>query len=53
VVCNRSQRLLCQTLPGCKLINLPGARHEILQETDAIQAIFWKGFDGWLRDLGI
>jgi lysophospholipase len=53
VVCNRSQRLLCQTLPGCRLINLPGARHEILQETDAIQAIFWKGFDGWLRDLGI
>jgi lysophospholipase len=32
-------------VPGARFIVIPGAYHEILQETDAIQAVFWAEFD--------
>ena len=35
-------------LKAGRLIQLPGARHEILQETDAIRAQFWAAFDAFV-----
>jgi alpha-beta hydrolase superfamily lysophospholipase len=32
-------------VPGARFTVIPGAYHEILQETDAIQAMFWAEFD--------
>lgn len=32
-------------LPNCRYIEIDGAYHEILQETDAIRAVFWQAFD--------
>lgn len=32
-------------IPGCRLVEVPAAYHEILQETDAIQLMFWCEFD--------
>ncbi len=31
-----------------RMIELPGARHEILQESDAIRAQFWAAFDAFI-----
>lgn len=44
VVCNNSQRLLCQRLPRCKLYMVYESQHEILQEKDHIQKQFWDVF---------
>lgn len=35
-------------LKAGRMIVLPGARHEILQERDEIRAQFWAGFDAFL-----
>ncbi|HXV01586.1 MAG TPA: alpha/beta hydrolase [Caulobacteraceae bacterium] len=32
-------------VPGAKFLTIPGAYHEILQETDPIQDLFWAEFD--------
>lgn len=48
VVPAKAQASLCQNLPGCALEILPEARHEILQERDAIRAGFWALFDAWV-----
>jgi lysophospholipase len=32
-------------VPGARYLVIPGAYHEILQETDVIQALFWAEFD--------
>jgi lysophospholipase len=32
-------------VPGARFLTLPGAYHEILQETDPIQDVFWGEFD--------
>ena len=28
-----------------RYVEIPGAYHEILQETDDVQAVFWREFD--------
>lgn len=45
VVSNRAQQALCRRMPGCEMITVPGARHEILHETDTVQEMFWQAFD--------
>lgn len=38
-------------IPSARLVEVPGAYHEILQETDAIQAVFWREFDALTAQL--
>jgi lysophospholipase len=45
VVCNRAQKALARRLPHCRFAAIPGSRHEILKERDAIRAVFWTLFD--------
>lgn len=42
------QVLLAARLGNCVSLCITGARHEILQETDAIRTQFWAGFDKFL-----
>jgi lysophospholipase len=39
------QRLVAGRIPGARYAVVPGARHEILMETDAIRDVFWAEFD--------
>ena len=45
IVSNEAQKKLCALLPNCRRIEIPGARHEIFQETNALRSIFWREFD--------
>lgn len=51
VVSNAALRDLCGRIPGCSFAEIAGARHEILQETDAIRRLFWERFDDFVRRL--
>ncbi|HAK63096.1 MAG: alpha/beta fold hydrolase [Pseudomonadota bacterium] len=42
------QARLAEALGAGRAERIPGARHEILQETDAIRARFWRAFDGFV-----
>lgn len=42
VVCNAMQKKVCQALPCATIISVPGALHEILFETDAVQRRLWE-----------
>ncbi len=48
VVRNAAQREICRRIPNCRFIEIPGARHEILQEKDAIQQLFWAPFENFV-----
>ncbi|MFZ0240336.1 MAG: alpha/beta hydrolase, partial [Desulfobacterales bacterium] len=48
VVSVAAQRRACRRLAGCRLMVIPGARHEILMETDAIRSQFWRAFDDFI-----
>ncbi|MBF0260131.1 MAG: alpha/beta hydrolase, partial [Desulfamplus sp.] len=41
VVCNETQKRTCQHLPDGHFVSIPGARHEILFETDDIRILLW------------
>jgi lysophospholipase len=45
VVDNRALRLVADRFPRGEYIEIAGSHHEILQETDAIRAVFWREFD--------
>ncbi|HEY1427564.1 MAG TPA: alpha/beta hydrolase [Caulobacteraceae bacterium] len=45
LVDNRLLRLVTARFPRADYREIPGAYHEILQETDAIRAQFWAAFD--------
>ena len=45
LVDNDDQRRIVARLPRGRWIEIPGAYHELLQETDEIRAVFWKEFD--------
>jgi len=49
VVSNKAQQLICSAMPACRLEIIPGARHEILNETDAVLERFWRVFDEFVR----
>ena len=40
-----AQKAICSLLPDCRFTEIPGARHEIHKETDAVRSIFWDEFD--------
>ena len=45
LVDNRDSRLVTARFPKGRFVEVPGAYHEILQETDDIRAMFWREFD--------
>jgi lysophospholipase len=45
IVDNGALRTTMARLPVGHCADAPGAHHEILQETDAIRAVFWREFD--------
>ena len=45
LVDNADQREITARIPGGRWLEVPGSYHEILQETDAIRAVFWREFD--------
>lgn len=53
VVDNAALRRAAQLLPGGRLVEVPGAHHEILMETDDRRAFFWWAFDDLAAALGV
>ena len=49
VVSNRAAELLFKNMDDCAMMVIPGARHEILQEQDHLQACFWREFDRFFQ----
>jgi lysophospholipase len=45
LVDNPGLRRVAARVPGARFLTLPSAYHEILQETDPIQDLFWAEFD--------
>lgn len=45
LVDNAGQRLFAERVPGARFVELEGAYHEILMETDDLRAQFWAEFD--------
>ncbi len=45
LVDNEAIRRVADRLPGARCVDIPGAFHEVLQETDDIIAVFWREFD--------
>ena len=45
LVDNVASRLVASRLPRGRILDVPGAYHEILQETDEVRAVFWREFD--------
>lgn len=45
LVDNAAQAAVAATLPNATHITIPGARHEILMETDELQRPFWAAFN--------
>lgn len=48
VVSNTAQARLAARLPDCAFFTIPGARHELLMETDAVRAAFFARFDAFV-----
>lgn len=49
VVRNGDTRRLMTRLPRSRVVELPGARHEILKEADDIRDAFWRAFDEFVK----
>lgn len=49
VVSIKAQKTICSLLPNCRFVEITGARHEILKETDAVRSIFWVAFDSFVH----
>ncbi|HEY2659031.1 MAG TPA: alpha/beta hydrolase [Caulobacteraceae bacterium] len=45
LVNNADQKAVTARVPGARYVEVAGAYHEILMETDAIRAQFWREFD--------
>ncbi|HRD28855.1 MAG TPA: alpha/beta hydrolase, partial [Caulobacter sp.] len=45
LVDNADQREIVARIPNGRWLEVAGSYHEILQETDAIRAVFWREFD--------
>ncbi len=45
IVDNTAQAYAAARLPKGRLVAVPGARHEIIQETDDLRAVFWLEFE--------
>jgi lysophospholipase len=53
LVDNNGLRMVASRLPAARLVEIPGAFHEILQETDEVRAIFWKEFEALAARSGV
>lgn len=53
LVDNNGLRMVAGRLPAARLVEIPGAFHEILQETDEVRAIFWKEFEALAARSGV
>ena len=51
IVENAPHKALVAQLPYGRLVTVPGAFHEIMQETDARRAVFWAEFDALAEGL--
>jgi lysophospholipase len=51
LVDNADQQLITARIPRGRWIEIPGAYHELFQETDAIRAVVWREFDGFVEAL--
>lgn len=51
IVCPRAQARFCRCVPGGRSVCIQGARHELLVETDACRAQFWRAWDGFIAPL--
>jgi lysophospholipase len=40
-------------LPAGRFVAIPGAYHEILQETDEVRSVFWREFDALIERAGV
>lgn len=49
IVSIEAQRTICRRLKNSSFIEIAGARHEILKETDHIRSIFWDVFDRFTK----
>jgi lysophospholipase len=52
LVDNAALERVTARVPGARLFAIPGAYHELLQETDDIQAQFWREFDDLAARIG-
>ncbi|MDR3513693.1 MAG: alpha/beta hydrolase [Caulobacteraceae bacterium] len=52
LVDNAGQKLVASLAPDCRYVELAGAYHEILMETDDLRAAFWREFDALTSRLG-
>ena len=50
IIDNADQILVMARLPQGRWLEVPGAYHEILQETDAVRAVFWREFDALVAE---
>jgi lysophospholipase len=48
VVSNQAARKLAASMGNVRMIEIKGARHEILQETDCRRTVFWQAFDEFM-----
>jgi lysophospholipase len=51
LVDNADQQLITARIPKGRWIEIPGAYHELFQETDAIRAVVWREVDGFVQAL--
>jgi lysophospholipase len=53
LVDNAALKVVTARLPHGRYVEIPGAFHELLQETDDVQAVFWREFDALVFRLGL
>lgn len=53
LVDNAALQAVTARIPGARFLTIPGAYHELLQETDEIQAVFWREFDDLTARAGV
>ena len=52
LVDNAALRRVTARLPRGRYVEIPGAFHELLQESDDVQAVFWREFDALAAAIG-
>ncbi len=52
IVSRQAQEDFCRQAPECRRVEVPGARHELLVESDACRRVFWQAFDSFTAGRG-
>ena len=50
IISVKAQVAISASIPSCRFVTIPEARHEILKENDSIRNIFWNAFDRFIAD---